>query len=151
MSAVTETIEIHAAPTTVFDAVTKLENMGQFSPENTGGQWIKGADRAALGARFKGTNRSGEQTWNTTATVVEFTAPHNFAFEVTFGPVKVARWTYLIEETANGSRVTESWVDRRNGVVRRMARTPVTDRDSFTRDSLHETLTKLKAFLETAS
>jgi len=144
MAAISDSIEIHAPPTAAFEVVSNLEEMGKFSPENTGGQWVKGANHAAMGAQFKGTNRSGSQSWTTTATVVEFTPPTNFAFEVKFGPVKVARWTYLIEETANGSRVTESWVDRRSPVVRTVARTPVKDRASFIR----ETLQKIKAHLE---
>jgi hypothetical protein len=148
MSSFSESIEINAAPQAVFDTVSKLEVMGQFSPENTGGEWTKGATGASVGAKFKGTNVSGKASWSTTATIVTCRAPTSFAFEVTVGPAKVARWTYDIEATAGGSKVTETWIDRRSALVKKLARTPVTDRDTFTQESIKTTLAKLKEHLE---
>ena len=39
-----------------YDMVSDLRRMGEWSPENRGGAWIKGARGPAVGARFKGSN-----------------------------------------------------------------------------------------------
>lgn len=148
MGECSDTVETSAAPDAVFAAVSCLDQMGRYSPENTGGTWIKGATGPARGAKFKGTNRNGTNKWTTTATVVDFDPPRTFAFDVTFGPFKVSRWRYEIEPTATGSRVTESWVDRRSSFVRKRTKTIVADREAFTRQSIRTTLDALKASLE---
>ena len=50
------TKEINASPETVFAMVSDLTRMGEWSPENQGGQWVKGATGPAVGAQFKGRN-----------------------------------------------------------------------------------------------
>jgi len=67
---------------------------------------------------------------------------------VTFGPFKVSRWRYEIEPTATGSRVTESWSDRRGSFVRNRTKGIVADREAFTRQSIRSTLDAIKASLE---
>jgi hypothetical protein len=148
MSSFSDAIEIAATPEAVFNAVSRLEDMGRFSPENTGGRWLGGAAGPAIGARFKGTNANGARSWTTTARVVECDPPREFAFEVTVGPVRVSRWSYVIEPTEGGSRVTESWIDRRSGLSKRLTKGIVADREAYTRQSIATTLAELKAFLE---
>ena len=87
--------------------------MGEWSPENAGGKWVKGATRPALGAVFKGTNKNGFRRWSTTVTVIACEPNKVFEFAVTSGPLAVANWRYEFEETDAGCRVTESWVDHR--------------------------------------
>jgi hypothetical protein len=45
-----------------------------------------------------------------------------FSFEVTAAGFKVARWSYEIEPTDIGSRVTETWTDRRNPLARTLGK-----------------------------
>ena len=113
MNELSESVDINAPADTVFRAVSDLPSMGQYSPENTGGEWLGGVQGPAIGAKFKGTNANGAKSWTTTSRVVEFTPPSAFAFEVTVGPAKVARWSYSIEPTA--SRLS------RDGVLDRSA------------------------------
>jgi hypothetical protein len=148
MALISDTVDIGATPESVFDTVSHLERVGEFSPENTGGEWADGATGPALGANFRGTNSNGTKSWSTKARVVAFERPSDFAFEVHVGPVKVARWAYKIEATAAGSHVTESWVDRRSSLVRRFSGAIEKDRESFTRESIRTTLANLKAHLE---
>lgn len=143
-----DSVEIAAAPDVVFAAVSHLDRMGSYSPENTGGAWVKGATGPAKGAKFRGTNANGSNKWTTTATVTHCDPPRTFAFDVTFGPFKVSRWRYEIEPTATGSRVTESWADRRSSFVRNRTKRIVADREAFTRQSIRSTLDALKASLE---
>lgn len=50
--------EVSASPEKVWALITDLPRMGEWSPKNTGGEWIEGASKAAVGAQFKGTNKS---------------------------------------------------------------------------------------------
>ncbi len=153
MNELSESVDINAPADTVFRAVSDLPSMGQYSPENTGGEWLGGVQGPAVGAKFKGTNANGTKSWTTTSTVVEFTPPSAFAFEVTVGPAKVARWSYSIEPTASGCRVTESWIDRRSAFSRWAGgkTSGRHDRADFTAGSIRETLNNLKNKLEQAA
>jgi uncharacterized protein YndB with AHSA1/START domain len=97
----------------VWALVADLPRMGQWSPENKGGKWVKGATEPALGAVFKGNNKNGIRRWSTTVTVVASEPGEVFEFAVTSGPLTVARWRYEFEDTDTGCRVTESWLDER--------------------------------------
>jgi hypothetical protein len=108
-----ESIEIAASPDTVWAMVSDLPRMGQWSPENEGGRWLKGATGPATGATFKGKNKNGIRRWSTTATVVDCQPGKVFEIAVTFGPLAVANWRYEIEATTGGCKVTESWNDHR--------------------------------------
>jgi uncharacterized protein YndB with AHSA1/START domain len=107
------TREISAPPEKVWNLVADLPRMGEWSPENVGGTWVKGSSGPALGAVFKGNNRNGFRRWSTTVTVVACEPAKVFEFAVTSGPLAVANWRYEFEETSSGCRVTESWVDKR--------------------------------------
>jgi hypothetical protein len=143
-----DSIDIAVAPSAAFAAVTDLCAMGRFSPENTGGEWIDGANEPALGASFKGSNTRESSTWSTVAKVTSFKAPTSFAFEVTYKVFKIARWEYSIESTPTGCRVTESWTDRRNALMRRSGDANGFTRAEFTKDSIRTTLEQLKRELE---
>lgn len=153
MNELSQSIEISAPPKEVFQAITDLPAMGRLSPENTGGHWLNGANGPAVGAKFKGTNANGAKSWTTAVTVVEFAPPRDFAFEVKVGPAKVARWAYAVEATATGSRVTESWTDRRNSLAKWIGAksSGVEHRDEFTVQSIRTTLENLKRTLEGAN
>ncbi|MEC9035098.1 MAG: SRPBCC family protein, partial [Actinomycetota bacterium] len=56
------TKHINASPEAVWNLVTDLTRMGDWSPENKGGNWVKGATGAEVGAKFKGVNSNGKVT-----------------------------------------------------------------------------------------
>ena len=55
-----------AKPEAVWSLVSDPTRMGEWSPENTGAEWIKGADGPAVGAKFRGSNARGRMKWKTT-------------------------------------------------------------------------------------
>jgi len=59
-----QTIEIAAAPGTVYALVSDLTQMGEFSPECRQVEWLGGATGPAAGARFVGHNRNGPIKWS---------------------------------------------------------------------------------------
>jgi len=143
---------VNASPETVWNLVTDVTRMGEWSPEATGATWVKGATGPAVGARFKGTNRNGGKTWSTNGKVVVAAPGRVFAFEVTSGPFAVATWRYSIEAGDNGCIVTETWIDQRNGLVKRLGKmaSGVSDRADHNRRSMEETLAALAATAESA-
>ena len=104
---------ISAPAARVWALVSDLPRMGEWSPENKGGKWVKGATGPELGAVFKGSNKNGIRRWSTTVTVVASEPGKVFEFAVTSGPLAVVRWRYEFEDTDTGCRVTESWLDER--------------------------------------
>ena len=114
--------DVAAPPQRVWDLVSDLPRMGEWSPENTGGTWAKGATAATTGAHFRGTNALGKKSWTTNVVVDTCEPGREFSFEVSAAGFKVARWSYQIEPTDTGSRVTETWTDRRNSVARALGK-----------------------------
>src|SRR5688500_495164 len=57
----TDSIRIAAPPAKVWELVTAMERYGEWSSENTGGRWRKGADgepgTGKVGDQFVGVNR----------------------------------------------------------------------------------------------
>ena len=144
--------EIAAPAQRVYDMVADLTRMGEWSPENTGGRWLRGATGPAVGARFRGTNRAGWRFWATTVTVREAEPGRRFAFDVDVAGIPVSNWGYEFSEASGATRVTETWTDRRPGWMR-TASIPVTgvrDRAEHNRRNMQETLRRLKAAAESA-
>jgi uncharacterized protein YndB with AHSA1/START domain len=129
----------------LWDLIADLPGMGRWSPENTGGSWVGGAAGATVGARFRGTNASGSKRWSTTAEIVTATRPSELAWDVTVGPLGVARWHYRFEPSGSGTIVTETWTDHRNPVIAFLVgrATKVTDRAAHNRAGMEETLRRL--------
>lgn len=150
---VTVSREIAANPEQVWDLLSDLPRMGEWSPEATGGHWKGTANRPSEGARFVGRNRSGWRRWSTLVTVSECNPGSSFEFEVTSGPLRVSRWRYDIEPTEKGCRVTESWQDQRAGFFAFItsAITGVSDRAARNEANMVATLEALAHTAESAT
>jgi hypothetical protein len=136
---------INAPAELLYEMVSDLPRMGEWSPENRGGTWVKGATGPAVGARFKGRNRKGWARWSTDVTVVTATPGQEFGFDVTAGPVKVARWGYRLEPAGIGTNVTEYWEDQRNPMAAKLTGllVGVPDRAVHNRAGMETTLQRL--------
>jgi hypothetical protein len=110
----TSTVEVNAAPATVYGLITDLDAMTEIAEETAKMRWAKGG-AAAPGAVFKGTNRNGWRRWTTKCTITDATVGERFAFNVTHAGVPIARWQYDITPTGDGCVVTESTWERRPG------------------------------------
>ena len=103
-----ETVEVAASPAQVYDAVSRLERMGEWSPENQGGVWISG-DGTNVGDQFEGNNALGDRTWTAMAEVVRCDPGEAFCFTVGDLANPVAEWGYHLEPSDTGTTVTETW------------------------------------------
>jgi ligand-binding SRPBCC domain-containing protein len=138
-------LDIAAPPEKVWALVSDLPRMGEWSPENAGGKWVKGATGPALGAVFNGNNMNGIRRWSTTVTVIGCEPGALFEFAVTSGPLEVATWRYEMEETDSGCRVTESWVDQRKKWFATLARVMGDHSAEHAQQEMEKTLANLRA------
>ncbi len=144
------TTEIDAPAERVWAMVADVTRMGEWSPENDGAVWRKGATAAVPGATFVGTNSQGRRSWETTCTIVEAEPGRVLSFRVKAVGMKVARWTYRFEPTDGGCRVTEEWIDERNALVKALGKpvSGVSDRLHHNRAGMEQTLENLKSAAE---
>ena len=144
---VSRSTTVAAAPERVWALISDLPAMGQFSPENTGGRWVGGATGPAVGAVFRGRNRRGLHRWSTRCTVTRSDPGRGFAFAVA-APLglPVSEWSYELEATPDGCRLTETWTDRRGALITGAGRlvSGVADRASYNATSIERTLERVK-------
>ena len=148
----TSSVEINAAPATVYGLITDLAAMSEIAEETAVMRWAKG-DAAAPGAVFKGTNRNGWRRWTTKCTITDAAPGERFAFNVSHTGVPVSRWQYDIAPSADGCTVTESTWDRRPGWYKAPAglATGVMNRQGANDDNIQATLQRLKKRAEAAN
>jgi hypothetical protein len=105
-----------AAPAhTLYELVSDVTRMGEWSPENVGGRWLAGASGPLEGARFRGSNRRGWRRWSTTCRVVAASPGSAFAFDVSVAGIPASRWRYDFRPDGDATVVTETWTDLRPG------------------------------------
>jgi hypothetical protein len=147
------TVHVAASREAVYDAVSDIERMGDWSPECRGGTWIDGAACATVGARFTGSNRRGLARWSTTSRVVIADRGRTFAFVTGHRSEDMTRWTYGFEtDPAGGTAVSECfemlndmpWYFR----VADRCLMGVKDRRADLETNMANTLQRLKAALE---
>ena len=147
---VSVSVDINAPADKVWSMVTDLPRKGEWSPENQGGEWAKGATGAAVGAVFKGTNKNGKKQWSTSVKVNQCDAPRKFSFGLMLLGKNWCDWIYEIEPTATGCRVTHSWVDHRTPLAGTLGKwaSGVADRATHNKANMEVTLANLKKAAE---
>ncbi|HEY0890846.1 MAG TPA: SRPBCC family protein [Nocardioides sp.] len=98
-----------APPEKVWDLVSDVTRIGEFSPETFEARWRSGHDGPAVGARFKGhvkRNGVGPTYW-TPCTVTVCEPERVFEFAVGTDEVAVNNWGYRLEPRDGGTLVTE--------------------------------------------
>lgn len=150
---VTETVTVDAPAMVVYDAISDVRRMGEWSPECTGATLGDPARAPYVGMTFTGHNRAGRfRSWSTRCTVTAADPGHLFQFDVAVGQT-VSTWTFELEQTPQGgTRLTQRWQDRRGSLRRRLAPllSGVPDRAEHNRRTMRTTLDRLKAALEGA-
>ena len=141
---------VAAPPQVLYDLVSDVTRMGDWSPETTSCRWLGGTTGPRVGARFRGSNRMGWRRWSTQCTVVAADPGARFGFHVDLAGLPISRWTYEFLPEGQATRVRESWTDRRPGWMDRLAR-PVMgihDRSAHNRAGMEATLAALRRFAE---
>ncbi|WP_199429106.1 SRPBCC family protein [Qaidamihabitans albus] len=139
-------IDIDAPAERVYALISDPGVLAELAGEYSGYRWLGGATAARPGARFRGSNRNGFRRWRTDCTIDEAAEGERFSFEVTAGPLPVARWQYDIAPAGDGCQVTESTWDRRPGWLKTVSGPliGIRDRDALNRRNIATTLRRLK-------
>ncbi len=154
MADVRESLAVVAPADAVYDLVADLPRMGEWSPECERVTWRGGATRAVNGAQFLGYNRAGLMRWMTQGEVVTAEPGRHLAFEISVGPMKIARWEYfIVPDDADPSTciVVEEWTDRRAGWYRATADKAFGSRAMTNQRGMVKTLANLKFAAEAAA
>jgi hypothetical protein len=103
------TVHMHAPASEVWDLVSDVTRIGEFSPETFEAKWVDGATGPAVGARFKGhvkRNQKGPIYW--TKCEVRVCEPNKeFAFAVLTRNQPLNTWGYRLVPSGDGTDVTE--------------------------------------------
>ncbi|MGH9263269.1 MAG: SRPBCC family protein [Acidimicrobiales bacterium] len=102
-------VHVGASPERVYELVSDVTRMGEWSPETYRCRWI-GSDGPVPGARFKGYNRRGRARWSNTLEVLSAEPGREFSFRRDVLPCGVCDWRYRIEPDGAGTLLTESYV-----------------------------------------
>jgi uncharacterized protein YndB with AHSA1/START domain len=148
---VSVTATINAPADLVWDLISDVTRMGEWSPETSSCRWLGEPAGPQVGARFAGTNEYRGNRWRTVCTVTAAERGREFAFDVTGARVlSVATWRYELRPNDAGCEVVESWADRRGAFLRWHGRRVqgITDRGEHNRRTMAETLDRLKLVAE---
>jgi len=143
-------IHIDAPPDRVWSLLAELERMGEWSPECYRVDWLGGArSPAAVGARFKGSNRFGWLRWSVTCEVKAADPGRELAFSTVSGNRECVRWRYQLAPAGGGTDLTESFEVIWLRLDARIAEDFVMrDRDRRREEGMHATLERIKAVAE---
>jgi hypothetical protein len=145
-------IHVSAPPEKLYDQVSDVTRMGEWSPETVKCEWLDGVAGPAVGARFKGTNKRGVMRWSTKPEVVAADDGREFAF-VTKSMGPSTKWSYRFEPAADGGTdVTESFelIDDLPAYIRVCDRylMGVKDRKADLEQGMQQTLERIKKVAE---
>lgn len=143
-------IDIDAPPDVVWDLLSDVTRMGEWSPECYRCTWLDGGTGPREQARFKGWNRHDlgpiPVKWTTTSTVVESTRGEVFSFTT---KDSAATWTYRLSPTPDGgTHLVETRTDGEKPLMAKVFNAVMPKRDERLRDGIAQTLQRLKAAAE---
>ncbi len=107
-------VVIDAAPEEIYDVIADVTRIGERSPECHTATWLDGPAPGAVGARFRGRNRSGLLArWSRTCEVLAAVPGVEFTFRTVPERDPSRRdsttWSYRLVPEATGTKVVHSY------------------------------------------
>lgn len=105
------TVNMNAPIDVVWELVSDITRIGEFSPETFEAEWLDGATGPAVGNRFRGhvkRNQKGPIYWSE-CVVTECEPEHIFGFAVVMKGKTLNNWRYELEPDGDATSVTESF------------------------------------------
>ncbi|HLY33514.1 MAG TPA: SRPBCC family protein [Jatrophihabitantaceae bacterium] len=114
------TVHFDTDARTVWNLVSDITRIGEFSPETFEAHWLGGATGPAVGARFRGHVRRNEMgpTYWTTCRVRYCEPERDFGFDVLIHDRPTNTWRYRLAPSGSGTDVTESFQLAHNPLLR---------------------------------
>ncbi len=144
------TVRIQADPSTVWELVSDVTRIGEFSPETFEAEWVDGATGPEVGARFRGhvrRNGVGPTYW-TQCKVTACEPEREFGFVVYGAGSRVNNWGYRLEPREDGTDVTEYFRLEPSGVLRAYWALLGWARGRTNERGMRQTLERIKAVAE---
>ena len=103
--------EVEATPQQVWDVVSDVSRVGEWSHECRAATWLAGYDEAEVGAKFTGSNKAGITKWQRRCTVTEAEPGRSFGYRTSGGvPPDSTEWLFDLEELpSGGTRIRQSF------------------------------------------
>jgi uncharacterized protein YndB with AHSA1/START domain len=150
-----ETIRIDAPQSKVWNLITDVHRMVEFSPELVDVEWLGEPAEPKLGARFAGKSRIGGFEWTRNCTIVEAREPKLFSYEVYDEADEFAqsRWSFEITEDGDTTILRQrfSHVPDGRSTIRLMAEAEpdradeiVAERGEMLKQAMHRTLETIR-------
>jgi uncharacterized protein YndB with AHSA1/START domain len=102
-------VDIDASPEVVWNLITNVTRMAEWSPECIRAEWVDGASAPKVGAEFHGYNRLGNVEWDMRCVITTCEPVRHFAFSVPPESPVATLWHFELTPIANGTRLTESF------------------------------------------
>lgn len=155
-------IRIERRPEEVWDLITDVGRIGEFSPETVGAEWLDGASGPEVGARFQGKNKFAMFEWSRVCTVDESESPTRFGYKVgdRFDGSPTGRWSFELAADGEATIVVQRYVHDPKGRSgtrlhaerdEAQAREIVGRRKNLVEHGMRTTLAAMKQALERAS
>ena len=148
-----DSVTVACGPATLYDMVSDVTRMGEWSPVCTACWWDEG-DGPRVGSWFTGRNELPERTWETRSKVVEADPGRSFAFVV--GGTWI-RWGYTFAPLDGRTLLTETWDFLPDGIARfesrfgAEAQAQIDDRIAAARQGIPATLAAIRASAESST
>jgi len=141
-------IEIAAPPQQVYELVADVTRMGEWSPETVGGTWLEDGT-GQVGDWFEGTNRNGDREWTRPCQVAKADPGQDFTFVVDGVEKNCTWWSYEMQPSDIGTRLTERWwVVNKTPAMQQATEEQVADRLALTQSMLRDTIAAIKVVAE---
>lgn len=95
----------------VWNVVSDVTRVGEWSGECRGCEWVGGASSPVPGAQFRGRNRRGSMRWTRLNQVDRAEPPHTLVWRtvVRFPYLDSVEWHLNLAEEEEGTRITEGF------------------------------------------
>jgi hypothetical protein len=149
----TDSVRIAAPPARVWELVIAMDRYGEWSSENTGGYWRKGADgvpgTGQVGDQFVGINRRDGVEWKAPVEIIERDEEKAYAFVTGGRDMDLALWRYELQPDGDGTLLIEQWTLRKPSFfIEQGGDAEVTRRAANAKESIAATLQGMKATAE---
>lgn len=147
-----ESVVVAASPEAVYDLVSDITRVGEWSPECRAGWWDEDAG-AKVGDWFTGKNEADGNTWETKSKIVAADRGKEFTWQVMGSYV---RWGYTLEPVDGGTKLTESWAFLPDGIqffkdrFGDEADAAIDGRATTARNGIRDTLAAIKKIAESS-
>ena len=103
--------DVEAAPQQVWDVLSDVPRVGEWSHECHTATWLDGHREATVGAQFAGNNKAGMSRWRRRCTVTESEPAQLLAYRTSGGiPPDSTEWRFELEDLpTGGTRIHQSY------------------------------------------